>query len=190
MRRVLTRPPRQGPDEAMAGARRRLFFALWPDDRVRAAIAAAASDRISSANARLVPREKLHITLVFLGAIDCAVVPVIAEAARKVHGTPFALELERIGYWHRSRIAWLAPPSPPPEITRLAGRLHDAVSAIGLALDRRRYCPHVTLARRCAPVAHATITPITWELNEFVLVESHTGSSGSRYEVIERYCLS
>ena len=45
----------------------RLFFALWPDPAVRAALAGVTA-RLPLPRGRLTPPQNLHVTLVFLGA--------------------------------------------------------------------------------------------------------------------------
>ena len=47
----------------------RLFFALWPDGPARAVLAGHAARLARLARGRAVPAARLHLTLVFLGAV-------------------------------------------------------------------------------------------------------------------------
>lgn len=171
-------------------SRKRLFFALWPASDVRAAIVAATTSAVAQGAGRSTRPDNLHITLVFLGTVENGQVRAITRAAQAVGGARFELTLTRLGYWYRSRIVWLAPARTPEALAGLAQALADAMRDLGLKLEKRRYRPHVTLARRAGPVTHGSIEPIAWAVHEFVLVESRTGAGGSRYNVIARFPLA
>ncbi len=57
----------------------RLFYALWPDDAARAQLAQAAA-ALNVHDGQRVRDENLHLTLVFLGAVDaeCQAAPAAA----------------------------------------------------------------------------------------------------------------
>jgi 2'-5' RNA ligase len=59
-------------------------------------------------------------------------------------------------------------------------------------VDRKRaFVPHVTLLRKCTGrAATASIEPIRWTVDDYVLVRSTLDSAGSRYEVIGRFLLT
>src|SRR5581483_1928235 len=66
----------------MSEATRRIFFALWPDERVRAALAHATHKAVRSCGGRPVPVHNLHATLLFLGSVPESRIPdVVAVAA-------------------------------------------------------------------------------------------------------------
>src|SRR5690606_6154262 len=50
--------------------RKRIFFALWPDDETRDAISRATSRVVSLSGGRATAKRNLHITVAFLGAVD------------------------------------------------------------------------------------------------------------------------
>ena len=161
----------------------RLFFAAWPDAVTRDAVAAVAAGFPRNRGRRVAP-ENLHITLVFLGEVDDARRAMLESHAGQVRMPPFALVLDRSGWWRRPRVAWLAPETVPGAMLGLVNSLNAAVRDCGLSVEERPYRAHLTIARRVPrPPAALQFDPIRWEINEFCLVESVTEEAGSRYRV-------
>lgn len=166
----------------------RWFFALWPDRRVQAALAAHARAR-TPAGARATHPDDLHLTLAFLGPLAPDVLCCAEEAAGRVEGVPFELLIDRIGHFGRARVLWCAPASAPPPLIALVSDLRGQLGGCTLALDPRPYRPHVTLARRVA--AGPSVgwpSPVCWPVREFVLAAG-SGEAGPRYRIRRRWPL-
>lgn len=163
----------------------RLFLALWPDDSVRAQLAAHADQWQWPAGCARYAPEDWHATLHFLGDVATEKVDAIASCA-EVPFQPFELVLDQPGRWPRG-LAVLCASEVPVALRRLHAQLGQALSALDFALDHRPYVPHVTLARRAgaasAPVACA---PVHWWVQGFALAVS-TGRRDPRYRVIRHY---
>ncbi len=173
----------------MAGGRRRLFFALWPDETVRAQLAAL-QERLPQAQGRWVHPEDLHLTLQFLGSVEPGRQACIAEAARAVQGEPFELEIDRIDFWSKPRIAWAGPEAVPRPLKRLVRMLAKKLEPCGFEPERRPYKPHVTLVRKSTPVAAMKLPePILWAVEHFVLVESRPNGDPPHYRPVEGWPL-
>ncbi|HOW48477.1 MAG TPA: RNA 2',3'-cyclic phosphodiesterase [Rubrivivax sp.] len=157
------------------GARsQRLFLALWPGARVRAALARR-RDRFSwPTGAAPVPDERLHLTLHFIGEVAAARVPALADALR-APAPRFELVLDSVAVW-RGGLAVLRPSTLPDELLALHAALGAALHAAGLPVETRPFRPHVTLARRAAGAAHAgAAPPVHWPVAGYALVRSHLG---------------
>jgi len=61
----------------MSDATIRLFFALWPDDATRRALAACASAVVAQTGGREVAAGNLHLTLAFIGERPTTLVPTL-----------------------------------------------------------------------------------------------------------------
>jgi 2'-5' RNA ligase len=164
--------------------RHRVFFALWPDDATRAAISRATRDAVSLSGGRPIAKERLHITLAFLGELTAAGLHA-ARAVPPIAVGPFDLTLDAVGVWPESRILWLAPTAPPTALMELEARLWAALAERGFRAEDRVYRPHVTLARRARPVA-AAVEPVVFPVRELALVESFPEGRNVHYEVLER----
>lgn len=167
----------------------RLFFALWPDPQVRAEIYDYVSG-IPLENSRLVAESNTHITLAFLGNVDEETSARLIAAASNVSIAPFAISLDQIGWWRKPKIAWLAPSSYPDELSRLATDLHKLSEDCGVSMEARPYRPHLSFARKVTKAVSGNLhRPISWNINEFCLLESKSSRSGLEYQVKVRWPL-
>ncbi|MEZ5542715.1 MAG: RNA 2',3'-cyclic phosphodiesterase [Pseudomonadota bacterium] len=165
----------------MPEARRRLFFALWPDAAVRAALAAA-GQALAGKRIKRVPADNLHLTLAFAGPVTAEVAACLARNAGAVRAAPFELCIDHAGYWPRPRILWLGPAHMPPPLWELAGALRVCLAGCGLVPEARAFQAHITVARRCSqPAAVPDFPVVNWPVSDFCLVESVPAENGSSY---------
>ncbi|MGE0357028.1 MAG: RNA 2',3'-cyclic phosphodiesterase [Burkholderiales bacterium] len=157
----------------------RLFFALWPDAGARDALAACGARIAASAGGRAVPAAKLHLTLAFLGEVAADRAAALREAAGEVEARAFRLELDEIGSFRRSGVAWAGCRVPPPGLSDLQADLAGRLARRGFEGESRAYAPHLTLVRRiAAPVAREAIDPVSWRVAAFSLVETLPAGGG------------
>ncbi|HEY7642964.1 MAG TPA: RNA 2',3'-cyclic phosphodiesterase [Steroidobacteraceae bacterium] len=173
---------------------RRLFFALWPTDAVRAQLAAAADAHASLG--RVIAARNLHVTVVFLGAVAADRVPRALEAAgsaqKLTFGGKFLLHLSAVEFWRRSSLICLTAAHAPPELLAIVERLRTGLRECGFEVrEHETFRPHVTLVRDVARApAKASAAPIEWPIDSFALVESKVGQRGSEYTVLEEWRLA
>jgi 2'-5' RNA ligase len=167
--------------------RHRVFFALWPDDAVRAAISRATRAAVRTSGGRPIAKDRLHLTVAFLGELTTAGLEV-ARQVPPISVGAFEMTLDALGVWPESKILWLAPLAPPDALGELEARLWDALAERGFYGEERVYRPHVTLARRARPV-DADVEPVRWAVSELALVESFPEGRNVHYEVLERWPL-
>jgi 2'-5' RNA ligase len=161
----------------------RLFFALWPPAETARALAQWAG----GLKGRPTPKEKIHLTLAFLGG---AAPEKAIGAARRVQGRPHALPIETASYWKRQEIVWVGPREAPAELVALVNALHFELFRAEFILERRPFAAHVTLLRKAPPPGPLPGLPkAEWPVSEFTLVRSVNSSNGSTYEVLERFPL-
>jgi RNA 2',3'-cyclic 3'-phosphodiesterase len=163
----------------------RLFTALWPQPPVRDAIAHWQHEWQWTQRAAVVARERLHITVHFLGNVSVDRLDELRACLRMRCG-PFSLNFGRAEIWGGG-IAVLSPEQTPEELTELHARTGAALGAVGMAPgDDRPYRPHVTLARRARGSKPPAQDPcLRWEVDGFVLAESLPGGRG--YKVLDRF---
>ena len=167
--------------------RHRVFFALWPDDATRAAISRAMRDAVRVSGGRPIAKERLHVTIAFLGELTAAGLDV-ARGVPPIPVGPFGLTLDAVGVWPESKILWLAPSTMPDALRQLEERLWTALVERGFRAEERVYRPHVTLARRARAV-DAVVEPVHFPVRDLALVESFPDGRNVYYEVLERWAL-
>jgi 2'-5' RNA ligase len=181
----------------MEGAMPRLFTGLE--------IPVEASGRLSTLRgglpgARWVEPENYHITLRFIGDID-------HRQARDVHSLleecrgpgPLTVTLDRLDSFGGGRPrAVFARVLPTPELEELQAEQERLMRRIGLAPERRKFTPHVTLARMRetspAAVAHYLGTlghfpKLTFTADRFALFSARESTGGGPYVIEAAYPL-
>ncbi len=163
--------------------RRRVFFALWPDEETRRALLRATRSAVRRCGGRATPSDNLHVTLAFLGPVTAT----LLERVRQVPPLPapaFELVFDRLGFWRGSRAVWVSPSRVPPALIKLEAALWDRLAGVGFQRERRPYRPHVTLARKAKGVEES-ISAVAWLVSELALVESKPGARYPVYEALE-----
>ena len=138
-----------------------------------------------------VPLANFHITLVFLGNVDGGRLEQLNASADDVRCPKFELTLNEAGFWNKPSIFWLGWSETPQPLLTLSKKLKYIANQMGCSVEKKRYQPHVTLARRCAlpPPAAIEAPCFPASFDHFSLYESVTTRSGMRYDVIETWPL-
>lgn len=183
----------------------RLFLALdLPEAHRREIGERCARLRSRLPAARWVRPDNLHLTLVFLGAVEPGRVADLAAAAAPTFAGagPMEVAVEGGGTFppgRPARVAWVGLEGGPglPELQRAVAAA--ACAALALEPDRRPFHPHVTVARPRRPwnrraaedFAHAFEGRLgePFRVADGVLYESELRPGGSRYTALERFAL-
>jgi 2'-5' RNA ligase len=171
-------------------AARRLFFAFWPSDEFRAELEAATLCVVRASGGRPIPPPNFHVTLLFLGEIPAALLPVIQQAGAALAGSAaFQLEFDTVESWGR-RVLCLTTSTAPAVAIDLAEKLRASLNNPLKHLDDRPYRPHITLARDLPRgLPSQPIEMLRQQVSDFALVESVRDAGGSHYSVLERWPL-
>lgn len=175
-----------------ASESKRLFFALWPEAGLAGRLEGVARAAQAVCGGRLVPRENLHLTLVFLGQVAVHRLEAVRAVAAAVSGEAFTLDIDRLGEWRRQGLVWAGCAAPPPPLTALVLALQAGLRGLGLKLEARAYAAHVTLLRKTSQAGFdelPRLQALSWPVSDFALVESQLAANGAAYRVIARWPL-
>jgi 2'-5' RNA ligase len=151
--------------------------------------------------ARWVTRENLHLTLRFIGEVPNWRAEDIDLALHTIKGRSFPLVLSGVGLFEKAgRVTALwAGIERSPQLDHLQAKIETALQRAGLEPERRRFVPHVTLARLDQP-ANEKITSFVQRNNlfradafpveRFTLFSSQLGKEGSVYTAENDYSLT
>ena len=177
----------------------RLFVALDLPWALRQQVAALANAGIPGA--RWVPPENYHITLRFIGETPGHRAEEIDMALAGLRGRGFSLTLSGLGTFHkggRATALWVGV-ERNPQLDHLQNKIERALQQIGLDPERRRFQPHVTLARLDnAPEAkiasymqaHNLFRAEPVPVEHFTLFSSQLGKEASVYTAEVEYALA
>lgn len=169
----------------------RLFFALWPDEVIRRQLQRQALSLAIDRDARRVPEYNLHLTLHFIGNIPRVGLDCLQQRAREVIAEPFVVEIDETGSFVKPKVAWLGCREMPVALDRLHQDLGKRLRGCGFKPEKRRFNPHVTVARKISsPPPAPTLEPVIWPVDRFALIESRADQNGVKYWPIEEYYLT
>jgi len=163
----------------------RFFFALWPDNTTREAIFNCRSQFTLSG--QITDKSKLHITLLFLGKLNVNQLQTVIREAEKIICPRFDICLNHTGYFKKSKAIWLGLKSMPDVLLELHETLLSVTEKHLISNHQQTYKPHVTLVRKCFSIGTQQISPITWQIKDFVLVESIDTDKGVKYQIIKHF---
>lgn len=165
----------------------RLFVAAWPPQDVVARLAAL--PRRDVKGLRWTRPDQWHVTLRFLGTVEDEDVGRVAAA---LAGVPVAGGEAVLGP-AVGRFGQRILHVPVEGLAPAAAAVVAATAVFGEPPEDRPFRGHLTLARvsdrarvDLRPLAGAAMAA-SWPLGEITLVASRLGSSGARYEIVERF---
>lgn len=174
----------------------RLFFAVFPDADVAARIVELGQEL--RCQHRLRGKElvagRLHVSLHHVGdyaqAPDQRIVALAHDVAASVRLPPFSVEFNGAMSFRGRRDNQpfvLHGDDGMIGLAMLQQALGTALEKAGLGRCAMRYTPHITLMYADRLVADRPVTPVSWRVEEFVLVHSLLGRS--RYLTLGRFPL-
>lgn len=181
---------------AVRTGRHVVYFAIQPPAEAAARIRGLfdglrADDRIT---ARPVPAERLHVSLNAVGAFLRPPGPVIdkaRDAAATVRAKPFTVTFNRLGTWPAgdNPCVVLSGDEGVIGVNLLYSTIHRALVRAGMAPRREAgIAPHLTFVYDKAPVPETLIEPVSWTVDEFVLIYAVHGEG--RFDVVGRWPLT
>jgi 2'-5' RNA ligase len=143
--------------------------------------------------ARWVDPQAYHITLSFIGEVEGTLAGEIITALAGVEAPPFRVRLAGIGSFgsRKPRAIWVGVEASAA-LERLQARQASVLAALGVELEKRKFRPHVTLARLkggSVPEAgrfierHNLFRGTPFDVDEFLLYSSRPSRGGGPYAV-------
>lgn len=134
-------------------------------------------------------REKLHITLKFLGNVEDSKANQISSALSSLVGnrSSLSMEIQRFGGFpvlSNPRVIFVGLSDNPP-LTEIHESINNELEPLGFEKERRKFIPHVTIGRVKSKMrVKGTIPPparVRFDINEIALMQSVIGREGSKY---------
>jgi RNA 2',3'-cyclic 3'-phosphodiesterase len=181
----------------------RTFIALPALPAVQQAIAEVQIKlKAVHADVKWEPKDKFHITLIFLGNVDQSKLELLSAALatsfQQFHSCTISYEsLGAFPNIRNPRVIWIGIRSNQTvlDLQSAAGQI---CAESGFPLDDRTFHPHITLGRvkeaRQVPrlteaIKTITFDPIEMHCSEIVLMKSDLHSSGSIYTILKSFPL-
>lgn len=177
----------------------RLFVALDLPPEVKTRLSGLAG---GLPGVRWVPPENYHLTLRFIGQVNRPEAEEVDEALAAIRARPFELTLSGLGIFERQgrpTALWVGV-ERTPGLQHLQNKVETALQRAGFEPEKRRFAPHVTLARLDGAVppdkligfvqAHNLFRLEPVRVEHFVLFSSHLGKDQATYTPEVEYALA
>lgn len=176
----------------------RLFVALGLPPELRDEVARLAG---GIPGAKWLPPENYHLTLRFIGEIENWRAQEVDDALAAIRGNAFDLSLAGLGTFEKAgriHALWVGA-ARNEALAHLQNKVETALQRIGLAPERKRFSPHVTVARtdRAPPEkviafvqAHNLFRATPMRVEHFTLFSSRLGKEASVYTPEVEYDLA
>jgi RNA 2',3'-cyclic 3'-phosphodiesterase len=150
--------------------------------------------------ARWLPPENYHITLRFIGEVAAYQAEEIDLALSALKARGFSLSLTGVGTFEkggRPVTLWVGV-ERNPQLDLLQSKIETALQRVGLGPERRRFTPHITLARLDNPIeaklavfvqANNLFRAEPVPVEHFTLFSSRLGKEASVYTAEVEYRL-
>jgi len=106
--------------------------------------------KATGASVKLVEVENIHITLKFLGDIEDHQVEEVSNVIEGITFEPFEFTVEGVGVFpnlKRPKTIWAGITSGVGELAHIFNEVNEGLAKLGFEKERRRFHPHLTIAR-------------------------------------------
>ncbi len=167
--------------------KKRLFLALWPDDRQRNTLRDTFRPLLTSIEGKMVDRRNWHVTLNFIGEYPVDRIAGLLTELEQIEVQRFRLRFDRLSFYPRARIACLEALTVPEELKQLKQDLESMLLPYGVEPENLEYRPHITAVRSARPfptIREARALELQW--SGFELIESISMPGGVQYRVLKQ----
>lgn len=178
----------------------RLFVALKiPDDVLSNILEECYKAAENPYRFRWETKEKIHLTLKFIGEVDESLVEKISEELEFVRSySSFNCTISRFGFFFRNRepkILW-SEVQADKSLTPLVEELNQRLEKFAIVRERREFKPHLTLLRiKQQQVSEKFIqrikthvfNKITFTADKIILVQSQLYKEGAKYTDLKTF---
>ncbi|MCR5592106.1 MAG: RNA 2',3'-cyclic phosphodiesterase [Lachnospiraceae bacterium] len=164
----------------------RLFIAVLPDNGIKDEIYMIQRRlQLQGAEADFVTRENMHLTLAFIGEYKDP--GYVSDVLGDVYLEPARIVIDGFGvtedrYWAGIR--------ENQELEANVKRIRKALADNGIPFDRRKFSPHITVARNMIyekGLPADSPFPAAMEAESICLMRSDRGKNGMIYSVIDEF---
>lgn len=167
--------------------KKRLFLALWPDDRQRSKLRDIFRPLLTSLEGTMTERHNWHVTLSFIGEFPEKSVSQLLVKMAHIEVQPFSLRFDRLNYLPRPKIACLEAMTVPEELRQLKQDLESMLLPFDVPPEKFEYRPHITATRRARPFETIRLArPVELLWSGFELIESVSVPGGVRYHPLKQ----
>lgn len=126
----------------------KVFIALNFKDNIKSEIYSIIEKlKLDNIEGKFVSQFNLHLTIIYIGETDK--IQLLKDIIDNIDIKSFNIELNNLGFFHNKggNIFWIGI-AENKILNNLYNELYLKLGNLGFILDSRKYCPHITLARK------------------------------------------
>lgn len=180
----------------------RLFIALEiPDEIISAVLLERDKSLGSENNIRWEKKDKLHITLKFLGDTEESLVADLSLGLEKIvnRNRPIEISVNKFGVFRRGgepKILWVGM-NENNQLSKIVDEIEESFCKFGYPKEERKFKPHVTLLRfrgyedsdRILKLLDVKLPNLSFNADKISLIKSELKQTGSVYTTIKSFKL-
>ena len=185
-----------------SGEKIRAFICFKLPEDIRQLVYREATRKLQATDTRCswVTPDRMHLTLKFLGDVPSGRIPEIASALEEaLEGRSLvSLSLGEIGKFggRIPRVIWAGVEGDIDNLAEIASSVDEAMAGLGFEREKRRYSPHLTLARvrktrgidrLLAAMEEISLPPEEFEIGKVILMKSELTPHGSVYTPLAEF---
>ncbi len=164
----------------------RLFLAIVLDNAIKDELCMIQKRlQIQGVEAKYTPRENMHLTLAFIGEYSDS--GFVSEVIANVEFEPVRLVIDGFGCF--GDVFWIGI-KENKELETNVKRIRKALSDNGIPFDRKKFSPHMTIARKVKyekGIPTDTPFPAAMDVGYISLMRSDRGRSGMIYTTVDEF---
>jgi 2'-5' RNA ligase len=157
----------------------------------------------TNADVRWEAKEKMHVTVSFLGDVAeqslASLEMAIANVVKKY--SSFNVTYSELGCfpnWNEPRVVWIGCEENGGVLRAIKRDLDASLLPFGIAIEKRKFFPHITLGRIKSPqhifdllqsMENLTFSPQIATVNEILFIKSVLKRNGSEYSLLQSFPL-
>ncbi|WP_087505496.1 RNA 2',3'-cyclic phosphodiesterase [Neiella marina] len=133
---------------------------------------------------RPIAAENLHLTLAFLGNCDDDSEQRLCQRLNDISASGWQQTLDTTGWFAKPAIGYLAPTKASNHLLTLHEQVKRCAEKEAMVLPCHQFVPHVSVFRhhQYGQTWRPPLTPLSWQVTDFRLYQSHQGQYHQRQQ--------
>ena len=170
----------------------RLFISINFDETTKQNLVSVQNNLLKTGSGRIVPRDNLHLTLVFIGEVNDDSVASVCNTLKTVEFSRMEIKVGRVGYFPESKELIWAGIEGNRYLNDLQNRICISLEESGFRFVKNRFFPHITLVRNyhSEKVFNSRSVfrkPFSFTADSFSLMSSELDKDGPKYTEIKNF---
>jgi len=185
----------------------RLFLGITPEKETKSVLQDLSeglqkAEHFTPCRANWIPANRFHLTFLFLGEVDKALVPELTTICTGIANETktVSVAISKLGYFpspKHPKVLWVGLQDKEKVLQQMNKKLNQMCRDVGIDTPDHQFLPHITLARfkalkgvgafQNATKSYSGKSYGSWQINRIELIESRLSQDGPEYRTIQDF---